>query len=426
MSQITQSITKFIARPSEIPSDVELHNRRLLYIEILFAGVLGGVITFNATFAVRLGATKEHIALLNSIPALVAALFSIPTALFVQRRVNRERWIFRSLFALRLGYGLLAAVPLLFGATQTAAVAVVIWIILLNIPTIFFQNGFQALLAELVPSERRAMVFSMRTAIWSAVVVVTSILAGQWLDWIAFPLNFMILYGFGFLVAMGSNWLVGNLIIPPRKTTMIALSKKGQSAPAALPTERARLTTPVARLLFNTGIYQSGLWLSNGLFAVFYIEILHASNGWIGLNLAVGSFGVVLGNFLWARLLRRRSMTWGLKRAILFTWFFPIGVAVFPYFDTILILNLLVNLGHPGVELCTISLMMKVGSDETRTVYMSWYNTVIQISAFVAPLVGVWIAQRYGIQVAFLIASLLRIIGATLFYVRPVVESSGG
>ncbi len=83
-------------------------------------------------------------------------------------------------------------------------------------------------------------------------------------------------------------------------------------------------------------------------------------------------------------------------------------------------------MGHPGVELCTISLMMKVGSDETRTVYMSWYNTVIQISAFVAPLVGVWIAQRYGIQVAFLIASLLRIIGATLFYVRPVVESSGG
>jgi len=420
---IRRFLSRFVGSVGGGSSEQELHNRRLLYAEVALAGVMGGIISFNATFALRLGASKEWIALLNSVPALVAALFSIPTAMFVQRRLHRERWLFGSLLVMRVGYGFVALIPLIFGAH--AAQALVIWIILLNFPSIFFINGFQALLAELVPPERRAQVFARRTMLWSGLVVVTTSLSGQWLDQIPTPLNFMLLYAFGTITALGSSAVLSKLKVPPRKTTMIALPKKNHkgAAPAtvALPViEKAKLTRPVLNMLFNTGVYQFGLWLSLPLFAVYYVDILKLSNGWIGFNSAMGSFGVILGNFLWERLYRGHTFAWGLRRAMLITWTFPVLIALFPHATLILLFNLFVNLGHPGVDLASVNIMMRLGTDENRTLYMSWYNTVINVSAFIAPLLGVWLAEVWGIPTVFLIAGAVRLIGGFLFTVNRV------
>src|SRR6476469_3003184 len=85
-------------RPPQSTTD---KNIRRLYLEIMFASVLGAIITFNSAFAIRLKASNELVALLTSAPALIAAIGSIPSARFLSQRINRKLWLFGSLFLLR-------------------------------------------------------------------------------------------------------------------------------------------------------------------------------------------------------------------------------------------------------------------------------------------------------------------------------------
>ena len=57
-------------------------NALFLVVEVFFAAVLGAAATFNAAFALRLGATNEDIGLLTSLPALLAVVISIPAGRF--------------------------------------------------------------------------------------------------------------------------------------------------------------------------------------------------------------------------------------------------------------------------------------------------------------------------------------------------------
>lgn len=201
---------------STTTTDETALNIRYLYLEILFACMLSAIVLFNGAFAVRLGASNELIALLTAVPPLVSALFSVPSARFLRRRKNQRRWIFGSLFALRIGYGVIAIMPFVF--TQDTAAWLTLWLILLSVPAILFTNGFQALLAELIPEHKRALVFSRRQIIWAVGVVFTSALAGAWLDGTkdAFPLNYQLMYVFGFITVQGSTWYLGRLKIPTR------------------------------------------------------------------------------------------------------------------------------------------------------------------------------------------------------------------
>jgi MFS family permease len=401
-----------------MPEGAERRNLRYLRTEIAFAAVMGGIFTFHATFAVRLGATKEMIAWLSSGPALIAALFSIPTAVFMQKRVHREWWMFSALYLTRLVGGLLGFVPVFFPVNP--ALWLIVWVVLLNVPSILFMNGFQALLSEVIPPDKRARVISQRSVVWSLVITATSALAGIWLDRVAFPTNFELMYLFGLFVSIGSHWCLNKMLLPMSQTQTLRLMKASK-----MKLERAKMTPAMRRILVNSAIYTFGVQIPQSLFTIYYIERLNADNTWIGINAAAGSFGVVLGFMFWERLLRRHTFNWALRRASLLTWVFPVGVALFPNLGLIVWLNMLVNFLHPGVELSIMNLMMKQGSVENRAVYMSWYNSAIQATIFVGPLLGAFLATPLGIPAVFVLSGAMRVVGGMLFNLNPIPEDGG-
>ena len=72
-------------------------NAWYLIIEIFWASFLASAASFNAAFALRLGATNADIGLLSSIPALMAILVSIPAGRFIQNLEHRKPWVIGSL-----------------------------------------------------------------------------------------------------------------------------------------------------------------------------------------------------------------------------------------------------------------------------------------------------------------------------------------
>jgi Major Facilitator Superfamily len=397
-----------------LPTSTIDRNIRFLYLEILFAAVLGGITTFNSAFAIRLGASKDLIAWLSAAPALIAAIGSIPSARFLATRRKRKLWMFSSLFLVRAGYGIVALIPLLFHTN--AALWLVIWIVALNLPAIFFTNGWNALLGELVPERRRAFVFSRRNIINSIAVVIVSALAGHWLDTMPFPANYQYMYAFGFLTVLGSQYYLQRLTFPDQAVQPV------RQAVDSPPVEPMKMTGPIARMLVNTAVYQFGLGLIAALPNIYYIENLHASDGWIGLNNAAANAGVVVGYIIWERMLRRRSFGWGQQRATLFTWIFPVTVAITPDLSLIMLSNFLVNVMHSGADLSSFNVLLKLTRPEHRTTLMSWYNAAVNGSVFVAPLAGAWLAGYIGIPAVFLLSGILRLAGGVLFNINRVDE----
>ncbi|MCC7446683.1 MAG: MFS transporter [Anaerolineae bacterium] len=398
-------------------------NIRYLYLEIVFASILGGItVYFNAPFAIRLGASEQLIAFLTAAPSLIAAVASIPSARFMAKRRKRKLWMFGSLFVLRLGYLAVAAIPLLF--KQHTALVLVLWIVALNLPSIFFTNGFQVLQAELIPENRRAFVFSRRSILYSLMLVLVTTLVGGFLDQYQdqFPLNYQLLYIFGFITVLGSNYFLNRLTVPdvePVKHTTVAVTE---------PAERVEMSLPMRRMLVNTALYYFGLNLAGPLYNIYYIETLKVSDGWLGVNASAASIGVVIGYLMWERMIRTRSFTWAQRRATVATWFFPLTLALIPGVITnldvglplIMIMNVIVNMMHSGVELSNLNVLLKLSKPEERAAYVSWYNTVFFGVAFIAPLVGAWLAGPLGFPMVFFLTAVLRLAGGVLFNINRV------
>jgi hypothetical protein len=314
-----------------------------------------------------------------------------------------------------VGYVVVALIPIFVPGTS-AATWLVIWLIALNIPAAFFTSGFHALLGDLVPEKQRAFVFSRRSILWSVGVVGATWLAGIWLDRVKFPDNYQWMYLLGVVIAMGSNHYVAHLRMPRHQTP----PREAPVTASPRPRAPVKISGPMARFLFNMGFYQFGLTIPSSLFTIYYIEMLHATDYWLGLNTAISSIAVVFGYLIWERLARQHSFMWVLKRSTLLTWIFPIFAALVPDLTGILLIGCFVNLMHPGVDIGNFNTMLKLSDPEHRTVYMGWYNAILNGCMFVAPLVGVWISNLFGIPATLLLSGLLRIVGGWLFTVNRV------
>jgi MFS family permease len=125
-------------------------------IEIFWAAIFTGCVSFNAAYMIRLGGSNLLISLLTSGAALINALATMPFASLLERTVRRKPLIVGSLAILRLGHLALIAISWL-AAYQAEMMLLVL--LLLNIPVALFTAGWLPLLAEIIPLRRRAKVF---------------------------------------------------------------------------------------------------------------------------------------------------------------------------------------------------------------------------------------------------------------------------
>ena len=158
--------------------DRPTRNAFYLVVEIFWASILAAAAGFNGVYAIRLGAENVEVGLLSSLPALLALVVSIPAGQFLQARARRKPWIVSALMINRIGYLLIALVPLLnfLGIPHGT---MVVWIISLSSAGAhFFNVGFIPMLAEVTPEDRRATVFSARNIVYNASLSVCTLLFG--------------------------------------------------------------------------------------------------------------------------------------------------------------------------------------------------------------------------------------------------------
>jgi MFS family permease len=400
-----------------------------LYVEVFWAAILSAAASFNAAFAVRLGASNQMIGWLSSIPSLIAVLLLIPSARFLESKARRTPWLWSSLFVARLGYLVLALLPWVLKSQQAEAV---VWLLIaITVPATFFSAGFSPLLADLIPERDRARVFANRNIIVSATVAALTFAAGRWLEgasaisWSVFPTNYQVMYLVGFAGATASSLALLRIKVPESKiVNRSGRVKVGRPSVAALRTMLAE-NRDFVRITLNTLLFDLGAWLVGPLYILFFVRELGASDGWIGLNNTLANLGVIAGYALWRRLIRR----WGYGRTLLIS--VPMAasyaflVALIPDLSAILVWGVLINLVNPGVTLSHFNMLLKMTPDDRRASYMAIYASIMNVGAFVGPAVGVALADLWDIRTVLVVGGVIRLLGAGLFYLfRVQVEET--
>ena len=398
-------------------------NAYYLVFEIFWASVLGSAATFAAAFAIRLGANNVEVGLLTSIPALMAVLVSIPAGKFLERQARRTPWVWGSLLMHRTGFLIAALAPWLHIDGLNQGLLVVMIFALNSATAHFFNVGWIPLLADVVSEERRAAVFTGRNIVYNATLSICGFLFGQWLTAIPFPINYQSMFFIGWVAAMVSMVVLYRMDVHetpsvkpenPQPNTLAGQLRTMRSAFTAYP-EFMRITR-------NTLLHGIGIWLASPLYTLFFVRQMDASDAWLGLNGMVASLGTIVGYTFWRSLMARWGEQPTLKRTIVLAGVYPVLVGLMPGLTPILLLSALNGLIVPGINLSHFNTLLRSMPPDSRPSYTAVYQTIMNVGAFVSPLIGVAIANVIGIGPALVFSGVLSIIGSTSFIWWPVVK----
>jgi Na+/melibiose symporter-like transporter len=424
-------------QPPRIRSRIE-RNVWYLYVDMVWAAIFMAVMAFNATYALRLGASNTMIGWLSSLPALFAMIVLMPAARLLEAQSDRGPWLRWSLLIGRGLFLLIAFVPWI--VPEHAAEIMIAILIARALPMNVFSAGFNPMLADIVPARDRARVFANRNVIHSATLALCTFLLGVWLDaaysipWAGFPVNFQVMYLVGGVAALLSTYYVSRIRIPEtgvihRKPGVV----KGKSAGSVMANVKGTLTQVWAkagerqsfvRIVINTLVFNLGAWLVMPLYIIFFVKQLEASDSWIGLNSTLAQIGGIAGHLLWRRVIQRYGNGQTLRLAVPMAASYAFLVALFPDLTLILIWGVLINLVNPGVNLSHFNLLIEQCPPERRASYMALFSSVMNAGAFVAPMLGVALAEVVDIRWVLLVGGAIRLGGALMFHLWKVEDAA--
>lgn len=387
---------------------------RILVLELFWASLAIGCYSFASAYLIRLGGSNLQVSMLTSAAALVNALTSIPFAIFLEQRSNRWRWVVGSLWLLRLGHIGLVLAPFLPAYRPEA---IVVLLLLVNIPVALFNTGWLPMFAELVPLSRRARLLSARNMTMNITVMVTTFVMGRWLDMIAFPHNYQLMFVFALVVSSLSSIYVGRLIIPEA-----ANGPRPAQAPEPYPSLQVmvREQRPFVNIALNTLIFNIAIWMATPLQPIYYVRELQASDGWLGIWLSLISAGAILGNLLWPRLINRKGYSWVLARATVLSSAYYFLIALFPNLTLILLFALLFGMISPGVDISHFNTLLEVCDPQRRIIYMSMFVTLMNTGFFLSAVSAAPLLDAIGARPLLLALGCLRLLGGLLFTFNPV------
>jgi len=404
-------------------------NAWFLILEMFWASMLASAATFNAAFALRLGATNSQVGLLTSIPALMAVLVSLPAGRFLNAKARRKPWILGSLLLYRSVFLLVAFLPFIKLPETTLAALVIGLIVSFSSLAHFFNVGWIPLLSDVVPEGKRAAVFSARNIIYNLSMSVCGFLFGLWLEKILFPINYQIMYAFGFITSLLSLYFLLKVQVPD--SIVKSRSQEPIKNTNSWDPHRFRQTwiefkqvvsthNGFVRITIDTLLHGIGIWMVGPLYILHYVRDLGATEAWLGLNGTILTMTTILGFAFWRWLMVRWGEPFTLKRTILWVGFYPILVGLLPSLPLILIATAINGLMVPGVNLSHFNTLLKVTPEDNRPGYTATYMTIANIGAFVCPLVGVALADNFGITATMIGCGILCILGSTSFWIWPV------
>lgn len=375
---------------------------------IWYSVMVGLTSSFMGVYALALGATDVMLGWLSALPALVALLSQIPAAMITERQQLRLQVSLPFGLVFRSGYLVFAFIPLLPLQPVQKTWLFIFLVSVLNFPATVSGVAWSAMMGDIFPSNLRGRVFGDRNMLLGIVQMICTLLAGPILDTLPYPYNFMLLFFLSFTSLMLSSWYQSKIVEFP------ALSRQRQSSSVwnwfgirVACQDQLFLNFVVAFFAFNFGLnFASAMW------TIYYVKVLGLSKTYIGNLSVISQLVTVCFCRWWGRLADKRGHHWVLGLSML-------GLVPGPFLHNfvhtpwlLIPLSILSGFAGAGYNLILFNTLLDMAPDEgVRPSYIAVFNTVMGLTGFLAPLVGISVYQRQGMSVVFSLSSLLRLLG---------------
>lgn len=175
-----------------------------------------------------------------------------------------------------------------------------------------------------------------------------------------------------------------------------------------------RASRQYARFTFVSFIFHWGLFFPVPLYSIYWVRNLRATEGWVGLFNMIGSATTILFYPVWGRIAARRG-----NQPLLFAS--TLGLAVYPFLtawapspEWIILPSLLGGIFVPAFGLAFFNGLLEVCPEWNRASHIAAYNTLINIAAFLGPLMATSLTAVCDIRVLLFVGGGLRLVGALL------------
>ncbi|HUZ17957.1 MAG TPA: MFS transporter [Spirochaetia bacterium] len=417
---------------------------------ILNSAALNMVGPFTAIFAMRIGATQLHVALLTSAPAIVSLLAMIPGARFIDRTERKKRVTLVFMAANRVGYLFLACVP--FFAHGVQASIFVLLLALMNLPGAVSNIAWQAFISRIVPPEKRSRAFAARNRLMNLFGTTITVCTGLFLDHSVFPIGYQLAFVGAFVVAVAELLVfrkindtgTGDGVIGGRSEPITDDSATAPAQPPQATSERrsalavrfnlrigalmrSQLTEILSEKRFVrymlVSVYFYLAWQTPWpLFSWYQVRILHANNLWVSILALLNTGGALAGYGYWQRMLDKRGNLRTLLISSLPIFIVPL---VYAFSGSLLIIglsNLVIGAIFSGVNLALFNTLLEMTPETKKATYLAYYTTAVTVASVLAPLLGVAFLQVMSFRYSFIACAAFRLSGSLAFLFMERLE----
>lgn len=379
---------------------------------------------FTAIFAMKIGASQLHVALLTSAPAVVSLLAMIPGARLIDRARERKLLTYRFMLANRVFYLALAVVP--FFAPRSQATIFVLLLALMNLPGAISSIAWQTFIARIIPPDKRSRAFAARNRLMNVFGTATTVLTGVFLDRSRFPIGYQIAFLLAFALA-AVELAVFNRIEEPKD--------RGEAPPAAASIETAagarerlawrwKIAEALAEILAQRNFVRYTLvsmlfylaWQTPWpLFSWYLVRVLHANNVWVSVLSLLNTGGALVGYSFWQRTLDRRGnlMTLFISTSPIFL--VPVVYSFSQHLWVIAGFEAFTGALFSGVNLALFNTLLEMTPENKKATYIAYYTTAVTVTSIIAPLFGVSLLRFMTFRWAFLFCAAFRLAGSLGF-----------
>ena len=375
-----------------------------------YSVMTGLTASFMGVYALSLGASDTMLGWLSSLPALIALLSQIPAAVITERQPQRLKVLVPFSLVFRSGYLLFAFIPLLPLTPTVRAWVFIALVSLINFPGAVANVSWAAMMGDIFPTTLRGRIFSDRNMLLGIVTMLCTLSAGPLLDSIRYPYNFMTLFIVSFTALMFSTWYLLKIKEnPPAVTTIKSVPTRWSGIRQTLQ-DKNFLFFAIALFVVHLGFN-----ISAAMWTILHVKVLLLSKTYIGAITVISQLVSVLTYRWWGRFADK----YGPKLALF------LSIALFmpqPWLHNFIVrpwplipLSILNGFAGAGFGMVLFNVLLDISPDEkARPSYIAVFNTMMGITGFVTPLLGVALYQTTNMATVFTVASLLRLGGMVL------------
>lgn len=377
--------------------------------------MMGGIFTFISVFVVRLGASTLMTSLITSLPAIVLMAFSIPAGQWVQR----SRDLIRLTNVVRIfhrGSFLFIALLPFFMHKHLIEVIVILWAIK-SIPAALLETSWTAVVVDVIPPARRASVNGARWTVLGLVTAAAVAVFGFLLDRLPFPLSYQVVFLISFVGGVAGMVFWAQIKIPDNvpveppargartlKHQWRAYAQMAADAPRFVLYE---WTTFILRLAIN---------LPAALYSIYWIRYLDASDLWIGWQATTGKLALIVGYFLWGRIVSRRGHHIPLLVCSLGVGAYPLLMGLAGNQVWLPVIAIVQGFFVTGIDLAFFDTLLDICPAKNRPSYIAVNTLLSSLAIFIAPMIGSLLADWMDIRLVFFLAGGLHLVAALLFW----------